>query len=168
MRLCRHAIVLNRAAFVVIIMSPPAKWGIACTSSASAGADHLVDKSVICAAILISAFCISALASGFLHVKWWLMNDAAKGKVWRMYGPFTGLMCIGSVFGCVAWSANMRFVAYYLPVMLANASSIDTASPSTISSSLVSALDAAPSALRWHAVFFITCVKPATPDPQFV
>jgi hypothetical protein len=137
-------------------MTLTSSWGVACAAASRAGADHLINKSVVCAALLIASFALSALASGCLHVKWWFLSDVVKGKVWRMYGPFTGLMCVGSVFGCLTWVSNLKFLAYYLPVVLSNTSFVNSTASSHDSSHLALVLDSAPAALRWHGVFFVT------------
>jgi hypothetical protein len=141
-------------------MPPSSFWGRACASSSSEGAGHLINKLQICAALLIVAFSVSALASGWLHVKWRLLSDFARGKVWRVYGPFTGLMCAGSVFGCITWVSNMKFLTYRIHILLYNASSINSTAFFSDPDSLAPVLDSAPAALRWHGVFFIMYATP--------
>ena len=136
-------------------MPPSSFWGRACASSSSEGADNLTNKLQVCAALLIVAFSVSALASGWLHVKWRLLSDFAKGKVWRVYGLFTGLMCAGSVFGCITWASNMKFLTYHIHILLYNASSINSTTFFPDPDSLAPVLNSAPAALRWHGVFFV-------------
>lgn len=40
---------------------------------------------------------------------WYRLNADQKKKVWRLYGFFTGLGCIGSIFGAIASYAEIRF-----------------------------------------------------------
>jgi len=56
----------------------------------------------------IAAFCVSALASGTMFLRWWRMNEEGRRRVWWLYGWFSGLMLCGSMFGAVAWGANMQ------------------------------------------------------------
>jgi len=56
----------------------------------------------------IAAFCVSALASGTMFFRWWRMDGEGRRRVWRLYGWFSGLMLCGSMFGAVAWGANMQ------------------------------------------------------------
>ena len=52
---------------------------------------------------------------------WWLRwaKHGASDKMWPLLGWFSGLMCVGSVAGCVAWGAatqsNARFFELHAP-----------------------------------------------------
>ena len=59
----------------------------------------------------IGAFGLSAVASGCMFTLWWRMGEEGRNDVWRLYGIFTALMCIGSCAGAVAFGANMRYLA---------------------------------------------------------
>jgi hypothetical protein len=49
------------------------------------------------------------------------MDVEGRSQVWLLYGWFTGLMCMGSVFGVAAWGAFMHFlVAFYTALDAAN------------------------------------------------
>ena len=39
---------------------------------------------------------------------WWRMEEERRQRVWVMYGWFSGLMCVGSVFGAVTWAFWMQ------------------------------------------------------------
>ena len=39
------------------------------------------------------------------------MEEEDRPRVWELYGWFSGLMCVGSVFGVVAWAAWMQYLA---------------------------------------------------------
>jgi len=44
------------------------------------------------------------------------MEEEDRRQVWLLYGWFSGLMCVGSVFGAVTWGAWMQFlVAFFTP-----------------------------------------------------
>jgi hypothetical protein len=52
---------------------------------------------------------------------WRRMGEEDRGRLWRLYGWFSGLMTCGSCFGAVAWAARMMdlvndFKAYGSPV----------------------------------------------------
>ena len=46
---------------------------------------------------------------------WWLRwtRHGASDKMWPLLGWFSGLMCVGSVAGCVAWGAATQSNALY-------------------------------------------------------
>jgi hypothetical protein len=49
-------------------------------------------------------------------VRWWLVDDECKRRMWLLYGWFNALMCCGSCFGAVAWAYQMQYlVAFYTP-----------------------------------------------------
>ena len=41
------------------------------------------------------------------------MEEEDRQRVWVLYGWFSGLMCVGSVFGAVTWAAWLRFLAAF-------------------------------------------------------
>ena len=45
---------------------------------------------------------------------WRRMEEADRPRVWVLYGWFSGLMCVGSVFGAVTWVAWMQYLVFEL------------------------------------------------------
>ena len=45
-----------------------------------------------------------------MFYRWRRMGEANRGRVWRLYGWFSGLMMCGSCVGVVAWASNMIFL----------------------------------------------------------
>ena len=46
--------------------------------------------------------------------RWWRLEEEDRPRVWVLYGWFSGLMCLGSVFGAVTWAFRMRtLVAFF-------------------------------------------------------
>ena len=45
-----------------------------------------------------------------MFVRWWRLEEDDRRRVWLLYGWFSGLMCVGSVFGAVAWAVWMQFL----------------------------------------------------------
>jgi hypothetical protein len=45
-----------------------------------------------------------------MFVRWWRMQEEDRPQVWLLYGWFSGLMFLGSVFGAVAWGAYSQFL----------------------------------------------------------
>ena len=41
------------------------------------------------------------------------MKEEDRQRVWRLYGWFSGLMCVGSVFGAITWAAWMQFLVLF-------------------------------------------------------
>ena len=124
-------------------------WSRACDSAISSGIDNLTAKSNVAFSLLVAAFVLPALISGWFCAKWWLLSDDAKAKVWRLYGHFTGIMCLASILGCVSWSSNLKSSVDYLPVMLLSNYSGDSASQD-----LEEIFIRAP-AMRWRGAFHI-------------
>jgi hypothetical protein len=58
----------------------------------------------------IAAYCASALTSGTMFYRWWLLDTDARKRVWRLYGWYSALMLFGSCFGAVTWAAWMQFL----------------------------------------------------------
>jgi len=50
---------------------------------------------------------VSAVAGGTMFYLWRRMEEEDRGRVWRLYGWFSGLMACGSCVGAVAWAARM-------------------------------------------------------------
>ena len=54
----------------------------------------------------VVSFALSAVYSFVLFLRW--ARDIVKNRMWLQLGWFSGLVCAGSVAGCVAWAANMQ------------------------------------------------------------
>ena len=65
--------------------------------------------------ILQSAACLlCAVASGYMLRRWRRLDDYDRGRIWKHYGLFCGLMCFGSCAGAVAYAAaSLYFNSYY-------------------------------------------------------
>ena len=51
-----------------------------------------------------------------MFLLWWRMDEEDRQLVWPLYGWFSGLMCVGSVFGAVTWGAQIPYlVAIFTP-----------------------------------------------------
>jgi len=74
------------------------------------------------------------------------MEEEDRGQVWLLYGWYSGLMCLGSVFGAVAWGAWMQF-------LVAVFSMFSTATPG-LTLAQVESLNA--QAQYWGAAFYVT------------
>jgi hypothetical protein len=57
----------------------------------------------------ISLQCIGAIASGIMFLLWYRLQDADKRNFWSLYGWFTGFLCAGSIFGCIAECAQLAY-----------------------------------------------------------
>ena len=69
----------------------------------------------------IAAFCVSAVGGGTMFWRWWRMKEEDRRRVWVLYGWFSGLMCVGSVFGAVTWAFGCRPLLHSsLPTVLAS------------------------------------------------
>jgi len=51
---------------------------------------------------------LSAVASGCMFTRWWRLDEEGRRDVWRLYGVFTALMCVGSCVGAAAWAVSME------------------------------------------------------------
>ena len=71
------------------------------------------------------------------------MEEEHRQRVWVLYGWFSGLMCVGSVFGAVTWAFWMQF-------LVANF----TAGTPGLSPAESSSLNA--QAFYWNAAFYVT------------
>ena len=47
-----------------------------------------------------------------MFLRWWRMEEEDRARVWVLYGWFSGLMCVGSVFGAVTWAFWMQFLVF--------------------------------------------------------
>ena len=54
----------------------------------------------------VLSFVATALYSGMWWLRW--VRTGQKKQMWPMLGWFSGLICVGSVAGVVAWVANMQ------------------------------------------------------------
>jgi len=81
-----------------------------------------------------------------MFFRWWRMDEEGRRRVWRLYGWFSGLMLCGSMFGAVAWGANMQNL-----VLNFNAQN-NPSSTLTLSQKLSSAAQIR----RWIAAFSVT------------
>jgi hypothetical protein len=43
-----------------------------------------------------------------MFLRWWRIEEEDRRRVWVLYGWFSGLMCVGSVFGAVTWAFWMQ------------------------------------------------------------
>jgi len=66
--------------------------------------------------VQVAAYCLSTLGSGTMFVRWWRLQEDDRRRVWLLYGWFCGLMCVGSVFGAVAWAVWMQFLLAFFSV----------------------------------------------------
>jgi hypothetical protein len=48
-----------------------------------------------------------------MFLRWWRMEEEHRPRVWVLYGWFSGLMCVGSVFGAVTWAFWMQFLVTF-------------------------------------------------------
>ena len=55
----------------------------------------------------VAAYCASAVAGGTMLCLWRRMGEEDRGRLWQLYGWFSGLTTCGSCFGAVAWAARM-------------------------------------------------------------
>ena len=42
-----------------------------------------------------------------MFTRWWRLDEEGRRDVWRLYGAFTALMCVGSCVGAAAWAVGM-------------------------------------------------------------
>jgi len=66
--------------------------------------------------VQVAAFCLSALGSGTMFVRWRRLEEDDRRRVWLLYGWFSGLMCVGSVFGVFAWAGWMQVLLSFFSV----------------------------------------------------
>jgi hypothetical protein len=77
-----------------------------------------------------------------MFYRWWRMEEEDRGRVWRLYGWYSGLMACGSCFGAVAWAAWM--------LLLVNFYKANTSTDPVQRSSLFAL------AFSWRAAFTVT------------
>jgi hypothetical protein len=58
--------------------------------------------------VQIGAFCLRATVSACMFTRWWRLDEEGRRNVWRLYGVFTALMCVGSCAGAAAWAVDMQ------------------------------------------------------------
>ena len=54
----------------------------------------------------VVSFALAAVYSGIWWLRW--ARDTVKNRMWGQLGWLSGLVCVGSVLGAVAWSADMQ------------------------------------------------------------
>jgi hypothetical protein len=82
-----------------------------------------------------------------MFFRWWRMDVEGRRRVWRLYGWFSGLMLCGSMFGAVAWGANMQNLVLNFNTQI---------SPSSVLTPDAEALSSAAQIRRWIAAFSVT------------
>jgi len=88
----------------------------------------------------IILFSLSAVYSFVWFLRW--ATDRVKNRMWAQLGWFSGLVCVGSVAGAVAWGANMQ----------ANSFRNESSVPGISERQRLAALA---SSARWQTVFFV-------------
>jgi len=53
-----------------------------------------------------------------MFTRWWRLDEEGRRNVWRLYGAFTALMCVGSCAGAAAWAADMQTLTAGLIVLV--------------------------------------------------
>jgi hypothetical protein len=62
-----------------------------------------------------AAFAICAVVGGCLFVRWWRLDSQHRLRIWKLYGWFTGFVCVGSCTGAVSYAAWAQWLYnYYL------------------------------------------------------
>ncbi len=56
---------------------------------------------------------LCVVASGCMLWRWWRLDDYDRGRIWKHYGWFCGLMCFGSCAGTVSYAAISSFFDNY-------------------------------------------------------
>ena len=59
----------------------------------------------------VVSFACAAVYSGLWCWRW--ARDGVKNRLWPQLGVFSGLVCLGSVAGAVAWGMRMQSFVYY-------------------------------------------------------
>jgi hypothetical protein len=49
-----------------------------------------------------------------MFARWWRLDEEGRQGVWRLYGVFTAIMCVGSCVGVATWVVSMLDSAYIL------------------------------------------------------
>jgi len=55
-----------------------------------------------------------------MFTRWWRLDEEGRRDVWRLYGVFTALMCVGSCVGVAVWTVRMGLSAAALFVSVNN------------------------------------------------
>ena len=71
--------------------------------------------------VQIVSFALAALYSGLWWWRWF--RSGAESKMWPQLGLFSGVMCVGSIVGTVAWASNMVSFALYFEYRATNVNS---------------------------------------------
>ena len=61
-------------------------------------------------------YCISAAISAFFFVKWRQADADSKSRIWRRYGLFCSLICVGSCGGALASSTEIQERYYFVRI----------------------------------------------------
>jgi hypothetical protein len=61
----------------------------------------------------IIAFAACAAVSGWMHIRWRRLDEYDRARVWKHYGWFSALMCIGCCAGAVSFAAWAEWLRYY-------------------------------------------------------
>ena len=89
--------------------------------------------------VQIVSFALAALYSGLWWWRWF--RSGAESKMWPQLGLFSGVMCVGSIVGTVAWASNMVSFDLYFEIHAPNVNSREAKFASS---------------KRWLAVFYLT------------
>jgi hypothetical protein len=81
-----------------------------------------------------------------MFVRWLRIEDEDGSRVWELYGWFSGVMCLGSVFGAVAWAGWMQYLAAFFKAAAA-------ATQPAQSQCLYAQTQ------YWSAAFYVTCAS---------
>jgi len=109
-------------------------WADACNSAVNKPLQTLLDaahascgvtvrRAAVCAlcalhvagdavAAQVAAYCVSALASGTMFLRWLRMDGQGRQWVWWLYGWFSGLLLCGCCCAAVAWGAMMQVLVF--------------------------------------------------------
>ena len=93
--------------------------------------------------------------------RWRRIDEIGRRSLWRLYGWFTGLMCIGSCAGAVAWAVFVKQSALFIVSQNANAFASNHDTPATISTLIAEQADltAAHQVIYTLEFFCVTLVK---------
>jgi hypothetical protein len=78
-----------------------------------------------------------------MFLRWRQMQEEDRSRVWLLYGWFSGLMFLGSVFGAVTWGAWMQFL---VALFKSSSSSVPPAQYASLNAQ----------GQYWACVFFVT------------
>ena len=60
-------------------------WADACSSAVSRTLQEVVDTVHIVSGLTVAAFCVCAIASGIMHVRWRRLSEQNRRQLWRLY-----------------------------------------------------------------------------------